>query len=101
MLLARSQRTNTNDNKLIIDGAGTISNADWEMYEERIFRTTMTSSYEKLVLGGSGFLAALLKHYEDKVTVTRTSLMDEHKLQFTFMTVETRYGIDRNMPGSL
>lgn len=85
--------TNANDNKLIIDGAGTISNADWEMYEERIFRTTMTSSYEKLVLGGSGFLAALLKHYEDKVTVTRTSLMDEHKLQFTFNTVETRYGI--------
>lgn len=83
----------SDDAKLIIDGAGTISNSDWEVYEERLFRTTMTSSFEKLVLGGSGFCAALLKHYDNKVTITRTSLMDEHKLQMTFATVETRYGI--------
>ena len=82
----------SDDNKLIIDGGGTISYADWQLFEERMFRTTMTSSYEKLLLGGSTFIAAFLKHYESRVQIHRT-MMDDQKLTFSFATVETRHGI--------
>lgn len=90
---------NSSDDKLIIDGSAstgagaTITVADWESYEERMFRTTMTSSYEKLLIGGSAFCAAVLKYYEGKVQINRNSMMDENKLQFSFSTVETRNGI--------
>jgi hypothetical protein len=85
--------TNSHDNKLIIDSTnGTISHADWQLFEERMFRTTMSSGYEKLVLGGSTAISALLKHYESRVVINR-DMKDEQGIQYAFSTIETRHGI--------
>lgn len=83
----------TDDDKLIIpapDGAFTA--AQWEMIEERAFRMCQTASMEKLVIGGAGAIAAALKGYDGRITIQRSSLKDELKLEYKFTTVETRHG---------
>lgn len=84
------------DAKRIIRGSsGAISNANWRLIEERMFRTSMQSSNEKLVLGGSGFVRALLNYYRANAggTITVNRGFDEDmKLSFGLTSVTTDYG---------
>ncbi len=56
----------TDDNKRIIaNSGGTINEATYDTFLERIFRTTSNVSNEKLVLCGSGFLKTINQMYRN------------------------------------
>ena len=59
----------TDDNKRVIaNTAGTINEATYDGYLERLFRTTSNISNEKLVLCGSGFLKVMNQMYRSQLT---------------------------------
>jgi len=89
---------NSDRNKRIVQGtaaAGVVSNAEWLSYEERMFRVCMTSSMEKLIIGGHGAIAAILKYYRTKGNgiQVNSGFMEEHKLSLGLQTIGTDYGI--------
>ena len=57
----------SDDNKRIItNSSGRLSEKDYDMYLERLFRVTNNKSNEKLCLCGSGFLNTLNRMYKSK-----------------------------------
>jgi hypothetical protein len=59
----------TDDNKRIItNAAGTMNEATYDGYLERLFRTSSNVSNEKLVLCGSGFLKVMNQMYRSQST---------------------------------
>lgn len=76
------------------DTNGAFTNAEWKLFEERMFQTSMNQNNEKIGIGGSTAIAAICTYYEnhgDKIRITRP-YQDSAKLEFTFTTIETRYG---------
>jgi len=93
-----AQTLPTDEHKRIIQGpptTGLIPYDDWVMYEERMFRTTMTSSGEKLMLGGWKAIKAVIDYYRKKtpIRVTRPFESEGLKLNFELRTIETDHGI--------
>ncbi len=88
---------NTDDQKRIIVGpaTGILPTSEWLSIEERMFRRTMSSTDEKLVIGGSGFIAAILKYYRastvSNIHVNR-GFTEEMKLSLNLHTIQTDYG---------
>lgn len=59
----------TDDNKrLIANAAGTMNEATYDTYLERLFRVTSNVSNEKLVLCGTGFLKVMNQMYRSQST---------------------------------
>jgi len=90
--------SNSDRDKRIVQGAaadGAVTNAEWTAYEERMFRTCMTSSMEKLVIGGHGAIASILKYYRNRGNGIQinSGFMEEHKLGLGLQTIQTDYGI--------
>lgn len=86
---------NSDDEKRIVqgNGSGTVTYDEMTAYEERMFRRCMSSSNEKVGIGGSAAIAAILKWYEDKADIQITRpYKDPSELTFEFTTVTTRYG---------
>lgn len=87
---------NNQDGKRIIQGpsTGILAYSEWSLLEERIFRTTMSSSGEKLVIGGAQFCKAIIDHYRAKtaIRVTRPFESEGLKLNFELRTIDTDYG---------
>jgi len=89
--------SNADRNKRIVQGsvaAGAVTLAEWESYEERMFRVCMTSTNEKLLIGGNGAIAAILKFYRTKgngITINR-DFEEQHKLALNLTTIQTDYG---------
>lgn len=83
----------TDDKKRIWDAGstGVFSDATWASVLERAFRRCYTSSHEKLLIGGSGLIAAINKKYKGSVVVN-TQMMSEHKVGFYLHTVVTEFG---------
>jgi len=52
--------------RIIVNTAGTINEATYDTYLERLFRTTNNVSNEKLVLCGSGFLKVMNQMYRSQ-----------------------------------
>ncbi len=84
----------TDDNKRILDVSGTVTLAEWKSYMQRVFRKTMSSSYEKLVLCGDGFADAVSTWYGEKFTRNAElktehgfGMMDIHSLQTPYGTL--------------
>lgn len=86
---------NTDDQKRIIngDGNGALTNAFWLTWEERLFRLCATGSNEKLVIGGTGTLKAIIDWYKNKGNIQiHRGMMDEHHISFEFTTITTHFG---------
>lgn len=86
---------NSDDDKRIVtgDSSNLVTNAEWKAYEERMFRTSMNSNNEKFGIGGSFAIKAICDYYEGKANIRITRpYADGYKLEFTFTTIETRYG---------
>lgn len=85
--------SNSDDEKRIIttDSTRTLSAAVWSQLEERMFRRTLTSTQEKLVIGGHAFIRAILSKYRNGVQVNR-DFKEEYELAFHLQTIQTDYG---------
>lgn len=88
---------NTDDGKRIIQGpaTGILSNSDFLAIEPNIFKTSISSQNDKLVLGGAKFIAAWLKYYRTKdnnIRITRPFDKEPANLNFSLTQVETDYG---------
>lgn len=91
---------NTDDAKRIIlgtgaVGAGALTYAVWTALEERIFRTSMSSMNEKLLLGGSALVKAVLEYYRVKAGGTihvNRGFDEDTKLSFGLVSITTDYG---------
>ena len=89
--------SNSDRNKRIVQGsvaAGAVTLAEWESYEERMFRVCMTSTNEKLLIGGNGAIAAILKYYRTRgngITINR-DFEEQHRLALNLTTIQTDYG---------
>jgi hypothetical protein len=87
---------NSDDNKRIIDCNDTTkawAGADGvKSYIQRVFRKTMSQSFEKLVLCGDGFADAFSTFFGDKFT-RNTGLKDEHGFgMMDIHSLSTPYG---------
>lgn len=91
-----AQTANTDDNKRILTGSnlGVITFAEWEAWEERMFRQYSTSSGEKLFLGGSAAIKAIVDYYtkNNRVHVNR-DYIEGTRISFKVTTIETLYGV--------
>lgn len=87
---------NTDDQKRIIQGpsTGIMPYATWRMLEERIFRTTMTSTGEKLLIGGWKACLAVIDYYRSKspIRISRPFDTEGLKLNFELQSVDTGMG---------
>lgn len=88
---------NDDDRKRIIvtPASGTLPVETWQAIEERMFRRTMSSTDEKLVIGGSGFISAILKYYRsstvNNIQVNRT-FSEDMKISLNLQTIQTDHG---------
>lgn len=58
----------SDDKRIIANSAGTMNEATYDTYLERLFRTSSNVSNEKLVLCGSGFLKVMNQMYRSQST---------------------------------
>lgn len=84
----------SDDNKRIIENvSGTMTYATWNTYVERAFRVTNNKSSEKLVLCGSGALAAVNSLVELGLVTTNKNMGTESTYGMNLVTLETVFGV--------
>lgn len=89
---AAAVTANSDDNKRIIDVAGTLSKADFRTYMARLFRKTNDKAYEKLCLCGGLHLETINALYEREVTRTIALSSKERNWEFMVHSVTTLRG---------
>ena len=89
---AAAVTANTDDNKRIINfSTGSVAWKDFNDYIERAFRTTNNRAFEKLVLCGNGFLAAINTALENRA-VTNKNFRSETVYGINITTWESPFG---------
>jgi hypothetical protein len=89
---AAAVTSNSDANKRIINVAGTLSKANYNTYISRAFTATNNKAYEKLVVCGGTFLAAVNDLFERDVTKTVLFADKGRAAEFVVHTHQTLRG---------
>lgn len=84
--------SNTDDNKRIIDQGGSLTQASYETYLQRVFRVTQDKGYEKICLCGAQFLATINKLFDRQRIIKTEFIEDKTKAKFIVWSHETLFG---------